>query len=243
MRIVLLIPWIRTCSMINPRKESTDKAITHPFPPRSLNRSNPPCVLLHQVPTTVEMFCCYGPVVPNGYGACYNPQSDHIIFCVSSFWENTQTSSAVFVKALNESLEEIRDVCNRSGAAATKRADGGQGADLRPWIREVSHAGRGGPLGLLHSTPLSSSDAFVCICCLCNSVPLIAKPSLKVHAYYVNVKICDVNEKWVWIDVMVMTYVIWRGRLRLSGLLHLGNWSHGRFVALTRGATPPTRAN
>uniref|UniRef100_G3ND37 Choline O-acetyltransferase n=1 Tax=Gasterosteus aculeatus aculeatus TaxID=481459 RepID=G3ND37_GASAC len=66
-----------------------------------------------QVPTTVEMFCCYGPVVPNGYGACYNPQSDHIIFCVSSFWENTQTSSAVFVKALNESLEEIRDVCNR----------------------------------------------------------------------------------------------------------------------------------
>uniref|UniRef100_A0A8C9XGT4 Choline O-acetyltransferase n=1 Tax=Sander lucioperca TaxID=283035 RepID=A0A8C9XGT4_SANLU len=66
-----------------------------------------------QVPTTVEMFCCYGPVVPNGYGACYNPQSDHIIFCVSSFWENTETSSAVFVKALNEGLLEIRDLCNR----------------------------------------------------------------------------------------------------------------------------------
>ncbi|KAI3364795.1 hypothetical protein L3Q82_000989 [Scortum barcoo] len=59
-----------------------------------------------QVPTTVEMFCCYGPVVPNGYGACYNPQSDHILFCVSSFWENTETSSAVFVKALNEGLLE-----------------------------------------------------------------------------------------------------------------------------------------
>uniref|UniRef100_A0A7N8WMD5 Choline O-acetyltransferase n=1 Tax=Mastacembelus armatus TaxID=205130 RepID=A0A7N8WMD5_9TELE len=55
-----------------------------------------------QVPTTMEMFCCYGPVVPNGYGACYNPQSDHIIFCVSSFWENTETSSTVFAKALNE---------------------------------------------------------------------------------------------------------------------------------------------
>ncbi|KAA0718026.1 Choline O-acetyltransferase [Triplophysa tibetana] len=40
-----------------------------------------------QVPTTEEMFCCYGPVVPNGYGACYNPQTDHIIFCVSSFRE------------------------------------------------------------------------------------------------------------------------------------------------------------
>ncbi|KAM8837497.1 choline O-acetyltransferase b [Spinachia spinachia] len=81
-----------------------------------------------QVPTTVEMFCCYGPVVPNGYAACYNPQSDHIIFCVASFWENTQTSSAVFVKALNESLEEIRDACDASGAAATERAGGGQGA-------------------------------------------------------------------------------------------------------------------
>ncbi|XP_031700103.1 choline O-acetyltransferase b [Anarrhichthys ocellatus] len=84
-----------------------------------------------QVPTTVEMFCCYGPVVPNGYGACYNPQSDHIIFCVSSFWENTGTSSAVFVKALNESLLELRDLCSRSSAAATKRADSGQGAGQR----------------------------------------------------------------------------------------------------------------
>ncbi|XP_022598040.1 choline O-acetyltransferase-like [Seriola dumerili] len=81
-----------------------------------------------QVPTTVEMFCCYGPVVPNGYGACYNPQSDHIIFCVSSFWENTETSSAVFVKVLNEGLLEIRDLCNRSSAAATKLADSSQGA-------------------------------------------------------------------------------------------------------------------
>ncbi|XP_074518581.1 choline O-acetyltransferase b [Halichoeres trimaculatus] len=76
-----------------------------------------------QVPTTVEMFCCYGPVVPNGYGACYNPQSNHILFCVSSFWENTETSSAVFVKALNEGLLEIRDLCNRSSAAASKPAD------------------------------------------------------------------------------------------------------------------------
>lgn len=81
-----------------------------------------------QVPTTVEMFCCYGPVVPNGYGVCYNPQSDHIIFCVSSFWENTETSSAVFVKALNEGLLEIRDLCNRTSAAATKPADTSQGA-------------------------------------------------------------------------------------------------------------------
>uniref|UniRef100_UPI003AAEC557 choline O-acetyltransferase-like n=1 Tax=Centroberyx gerrardi TaxID=166262 RepID=UPI003AAEC557 len=81
-----------------------------------------------QVPTTVEMFCCYGPVVPNGYGACYNPQADHILFCVSSFRESTETSSAVFAKALEEGLLEIRDLCNRSGAAASKLAGSGQGA-------------------------------------------------------------------------------------------------------------------
>lgn len=68
----------------------------------------------------MEMFCCYGPVVPNGYGACYNPQSDHIIFCVSSFWEHSGTSSAVFVKALNEALVEIRDLCNKSNSVAAE---------------------------------------------------------------------------------------------------------------------------
>ncbi|XP_055085775.1 choline O-acetyltransferase-like [Periophthalmus magnuspinnatus] len=67
-----------------------------------------------QVPTTVEMFCCYGPVVPNGYGACYNPQADHILFCVSSFRESTDTSSAVFSNALQEALSQIRDLCKRA---------------------------------------------------------------------------------------------------------------------------------
>ncbi|CAL9699261.1 unnamed protein product [Knipowitschia caucasica] len=67
-----------------------------------------------QVPTTVDMFCCYGPVVPNGYGACYNPQSDHIVFCVSSFRESTETSSAVFSTALKEALSQIRALCVRA---------------------------------------------------------------------------------------------------------------------------------
>ncbi|KAK9541516.1 hypothetical protein VZT92_001551 [Zoarces viviparus] len=66
-----------------------------------------------QVPTTVEMFCSYGPVVPNGYGACYNPQSDHIIFSVSSFRESSQTCSAEFVKSLVQGLLDMRDLCNR----------------------------------------------------------------------------------------------------------------------------------
>uniref|UniRef100_A0A8C7JPI0 Choline O-acetyltransferase n=1 Tax=Oncorhynchus kisutch TaxID=8019 RepID=A0A8C7JPI0_ONCKI len=63
-----------------------------------------------QVPTTVEMFCCYGPVVPNGYGCCYNPQADHLLFSVTSFHGSTETSSAVFIKALDEGLVEMRDL-------------------------------------------------------------------------------------------------------------------------------------
>ncbi|KAG7267656.1 hypothetical protein CRUP_002024 [Coryphaenoides rupestris] len=71
-----------------------------------------------QVSTVMEMFCCYGPVVPNGYGVCYNPQANHIVFCVSSFRESTETSSAVFVKALERGLLEIRDLCNRRADSA-----------------------------------------------------------------------------------------------------------------------------
>ncbi|XP_035028756.1 choline O-acetyltransferase [Hippoglossus stenolepis] len=74
-----------------------------------------------QVPTTVEMFCCYGPVVPNGYGVCYNPQSDHLIFSVSSFRESPQTCSAEFVKCLVQGLLDMRDLCNKCNCTPTKQ--------------------------------------------------------------------------------------------------------------------------
>ncbi|XP_077115464.1 choline O-acetyltransferase [Ranitomeya variabilis] len=64
-----------------------------------------------QVPTTMEMFCCYGPVVPNGYGACYNPQPENILFCISSFRDCKETSSEMFAKALEESLTAMGDLC------------------------------------------------------------------------------------------------------------------------------------
>ncbi|KAG8551810.1 hypothetical protein GDO81_004281 [Engystomops pustulosus] len=64
-----------------------------------------------QVPTTMEMFCCYGPVVPNGYGACYNPQPESILFCISSFRDCKETSSDTFAKAVEESLTAMGDLC------------------------------------------------------------------------------------------------------------------------------------
>ncbi|XP_056286592.1 choline O-acetyltransferase-like [Pseudoliparis swirei] len=96
------------------------------FSDETYSSSNQFILTTSQVQTTVKMLCCYGPVTPNGYGACYSPKSDHIIFCVSSFWENTETNSAVFVKVLNDGLLDIRDLCNRTSAASPKRVDGGQ---------------------------------------------------------------------------------------------------------------------
>lgn len=77
-----------------------------------------------QVPTTVEMFCCYGPVLPNGYGACYNPQSDYIIFSVSSFHESAETRSAEFIKCLVQGLVDMRDLCNRCSPHSAAQRQG-----------------------------------------------------------------------------------------------------------------------
>ncbi|KAK1333859.1 hypothetical protein QTO34_006247 [Cnephaeus nilssonii] len=73
-----------------------------------------------QVPTTMEMFCCYGPVVPDGYGACYNPQPESILFCVSSFHSCRETSSTKFAKAVEESLAEMGGLCSPPRSAAGK---------------------------------------------------------------------------------------------------------------------------
>ncbi|KAI4889075.1 hypothetical protein NFI96_016100 [Prochilodus magdalenae] len=77
-----------------------------------------------QVPTTVDMFCCYGPVVPNGYGACYNPQAEHILFCVSSFRECTATSSLVLVKNLEQALMDMKDLCSKCSAGGQDKGAG-----------------------------------------------------------------------------------------------------------------------
>lgn len=100
------------------------------------------------------MFCCYGPVLPNGYGACYNPQSDYILFSVSSFHESPETRPADFIECLVQGLVDMRDLCNRGNSqrpghtqethtqtdtswqnkAAQKHADGPPGLQTTPQI-------------------------------------------------------------------------------------------------------------
>lgn len=69
-----------------------------------------------QVPTSEDMFCCYGPVVPDGYGACYNPQPDSILFSVSSFSDSDLTCSDLFVKDLEVCLLEMEGLCCKNAS-------------------------------------------------------------------------------------------------------------------------------
>lgn len=95
------------------RRPSLQQAAWH-FGASAADLSSP------QVPTTMEMFCCYGPVVPDGYGACYNPQPESILFCVSSFHSCRETSSTKFAKAVEESLAEMGGLCSPPRSAAGK---------------------------------------------------------------------------------------------------------------------------
>ncbi|KAE8750338.1 hypothetical protein FOCC_FOCC002898 [Frankliniella occidentalis] len=63
-----------------------------------------------QVPTVTDSFMGYGPVVPDGYGASYNPKPDSIVFCLSAFHSAETTSTAAFARALERSLLDMRDL-------------------------------------------------------------------------------------------------------------------------------------
>ena len=70
------------------------------------------CVLSRlQVPTSTDSFMCYGPVVPDGYGACYNPFPDCIYVCLTSFRDCPDTDSQMFVFSLESSLLQMRELC------------------------------------------------------------------------------------------------------------------------------------
>lgn len=63
-----------------------------------------------QVATKTNSFMGYGPVVPNGYGASYNPKEDSVIFCISSFYSNETTDTKKFTEYLKDSLNLMKDL-------------------------------------------------------------------------------------------------------------------------------------
>ncbi|XP_042207020.1 carnitine O-acetyltransferase-like isoform X2 [Homarus americanus] len=71
-----------------------------------------------QVPARCDAFMCFGPVVPDGYGCCYNPRGDSIFFGTSAFNSSPETDSATFREALEQSLLDMQDVLLKEGVKA-----------------------------------------------------------------------------------------------------------------------------
>ena len=62
---------------------------------------------------SVDMYMGYGPVCPDGYGCCYNPLNDEIIFIVSSFSDCQSTCSKRFRAAIENSLNIMGEICTK----------------------------------------------------------------------------------------------------------------------------------
>ncbi|PSN50570.1 Choline O-acetyltransferase [Blattella germanica] len=69
-----------------------------------------------QVPTKSDSFMGYGPVVPDGYGASYNPHADTIVFCLSAFHSCETTSTWKFAHSLEESLCAMKNLLSNRQA-------------------------------------------------------------------------------------------------------------------------------
>lgn len=88
--------------------------------------SDPPCPLFREKAykeylnfrmSTSQLSCesgimvGYGAVVPDGYGVCYNPRAESIMFCISSFYSSPETSSDFLARSLEGSLLQMRELC------------------------------------------------------------------------------------------------------------------------------------
>jgi carnitine O-acetyltransferase len=63
-----------------------------------------------QVPSVNQAFMCYGPLVPNGYGCCYNPTKNEMSFGISAMNSSAETNAEKFKIALQEVLMDMQKV-------------------------------------------------------------------------------------------------------------------------------------
>ncbi|XP_076158300.1 carnitine O-acetyltransferase b [Alosa pseudoharengus] len=61
-----------------------------------------------QVPSNTDSVMCFGPLVPDGYAVCYNPQSDHIHFSVTAFNCCEETNSEKLAVTLESTLHDLQ---------------------------------------------------------------------------------------------------------------------------------------
>uniref|UniRef100_A0A8C1NJE6 Carnitine O-acetyltransferase n=1 Tax=Cyprinus carpio TaxID=7962 RepID=A0A8C1NJE6_CYPCA len=67
-----------------------------------------------QVPAKTNCVMCFGPVVSDGYGVCYNPMDTHINFAVSAFNSCQHTNAARLAQALEDALLDIKTLLEQT---------------------------------------------------------------------------------------------------------------------------------
>ncbi|XP_063041670.1 carnitine O-acetyltransferase b isoform X2 [Engraulis encrasicolus] len=63
-----------------------------------------------QVPSNTDSVMCFGPLVPDGYAVCYNPQSDHVHFSITAFNCCEETNAEKLATTLENTLCDLQEL-------------------------------------------------------------------------------------------------------------------------------------
>ncbi|XP_039300487.1 choline O-acetyltransferase-like isoform X2 [Nilaparvata lugens] len=110
------------CHLLGLREQS--KLLDQPmdlFKDESYRIANHFALSTSQVPTTSDCVLGYGPVVPDGYGCCYNPWPNTITFCISAFHSSESTKSSLFAQNLEDSLLAMQELLQSGGHRTTEK--------------------------------------------------------------------------------------------------------------------------
>ncbi|KAJ3608692.1 hypothetical protein NHX12_023223 [Muraenolepis orangiensis] len=71
-----------------------------------------------QVPSNTDSVMCFGPLVPDGYAVCYNPQADHVHFSVTAFNCCEETDAETLARTIKLTLGQLQELLQPPPAAA-----------------------------------------------------------------------------------------------------------------------------
>lgn len=67
-------------------------------------------MFLNQVPANTDSVMCFGPLVPDGYAICYNPQADHVHFSITAFNCCEETNAEKLAVTLKDTLCRLQEL-------------------------------------------------------------------------------------------------------------------------------------
>ncbi|CAB1321883.1 unnamed protein product [Coregonus sp. 'balchen'] len=70
-----------------------------------------------QAGAKTDCVMCFGPLVPDGYGVCYNPMADHINIAITAFNSCEETHAANFGRAVKKALRDMRSLLEDTAKA------------------------------------------------------------------------------------------------------------------------------